>query len=190
MLDESATQNQLLDRASTIAHETAHMWFGDLVTMRWFNDVWMKEVFANFMAGEDREPVVSAGEPRAAVSARATIRRPTRSIARPARTRSGSRWRTSTTPASCTAPIIYQKAPIVMRQLETDRRRDRVPRRPARVSEDATRSATPPGSIWFGSSTRGRRRTSPPGAARGSRSAAGPSSRRRCGWMRGSAVGD
>ena len=26
------------------------MWFGDLVTMRWFNDVWMKEVFANLMA--------------------------------------------------------------------------------------------------------------------------------------------
>src|SRR5262245_50830327 len=35
MLDESATQNQLLNRASTIAHETAHMWFGDLVTMQW-----------------------------------------------------------------------------------------------------------------------------------------------------------
>ncbi len=50
MLDESATQNQLLGRASVISHETAHMWFGDLVTMRWFNDVWMKEVFANFMA--------------------------------------------------------------------------------------------------------------------------------------------
>jgi aminopeptidase N len=50
MLDESATQNQLLGRASVIAHETAHMWFGDLVTMRWFNDVWTKEVFANFMA--------------------------------------------------------------------------------------------------------------------------------------------
>jgi aminopeptidase N len=46
MLDESATQNQLLERASVIAHETSHMWFGDLVTMRWFNDVWMKEVFA------------------------------------------------------------------------------------------------------------------------------------------------
>jgi len=41
LLDESATQNQLLERASTIAHETAHMWFGDLVTMRWFDDVWM-----------------------------------------------------------------------------------------------------------------------------------------------------
>src|SRR5947199_10051195 len=52
LLDESATQNQYLGRASTISHETAHMWFGDLVTMRWFNDVWMKEVMANFMAGK------------------------------------------------------------------------------------------------------------------------------------------
>jgi len=43
MLEESATQNQQLERASTISHETAHMWFGDLVTMRWFSDVWMKE---------------------------------------------------------------------------------------------------------------------------------------------------
>ena len=56
LLDESATQNQLLDRASIIAHETAHMWFGDLVTMKWFDDVWMKEVFANFMAAKIVNP--------------------------------------------------------------------------------------------------------------------------------------
>jgi aminopeptidase N len=56
LLDESATQNQLLERASTISHETSHMWFGDLVTMRWFNDVWMKEVMANFMAAKIVNP--------------------------------------------------------------------------------------------------------------------------------------
>jgi aminopeptidase N len=56
LLDESATQTQKLDRASVIAHETSHMWFGDLVTMRWFNDVWMKEVFANFMAAKIVNP--------------------------------------------------------------------------------------------------------------------------------------
>lgn len=44
------TKDQLLARTNLISHETAHMWFGDLVTMQWFNDVWMKEVFANFMA--------------------------------------------------------------------------------------------------------------------------------------------
>src|SRR4030095_8133677 len=37
LLEQSATQTQLLGRASVIAHETSHMWFGDLVTMRWFN---------------------------------------------------------------------------------------------------------------------------------------------------------
>lgn len=49
-LDHNATQNQKLNRAKLIAHETAHMWFGDLVTMKWFDDVWLKEVFANFLA--------------------------------------------------------------------------------------------------------------------------------------------
>jgi len=44
------TKDQLIGRIGLISHETAHMWFGDLVTMQWFNDVWMKEVFANFMA--------------------------------------------------------------------------------------------------------------------------------------------
>ncbi|MFI1773025.1 M1 family aminopeptidase [Thalassobellus citreus] len=49
-LDNNATQNQELNRCHLIAHETAHMWFGDLVTMNWFDDVWLKEVFANFLA--------------------------------------------------------------------------------------------------------------------------------------------
>jgi aminopeptidase N len=49
-LDSSNTKNEELDRARVIAHETAHMWFGNLVTMKWFSDVWLKEVFANFMA--------------------------------------------------------------------------------------------------------------------------------------------
>lgn len=51
-LDQSATKSRELGRARLIAHETAHMWFGNLVTMEWFNDVWMKEVFANFMAAK------------------------------------------------------------------------------------------------------------------------------------------
>ena len=94
MLDESATQNQQLERASVISHETAHMWFGDLVTMRWFNDVWMKEVFANFMAAKIVNPSFPADQPRPAIPARATTRRPTTSTARRARTRSASRSRT------------------------------------------------------------------------------------------------
>ncbi|MCC3859852.1 M1 family metallopeptidase [Pseudemcibacter aquimaris] len=56
MLDENPSPNELLSRAALIAHETAHMWFGDMVTMDWFNDVWTKEVFANFFAAKAVNP--------------------------------------------------------------------------------------------------------------------------------------
>ncbi|MDD2424702.1 MAG: M1 family aminopeptidase [Bacteroidales bacterium] len=49
-LEKSATIAEKMARSKLIAHETAHMWFGDYVTMKWFNDVWIKEVFANWFA--------------------------------------------------------------------------------------------------------------------------------------------
>lgn len=49
-LGEQPTPDEEMNRLHLIAHETSHLWFGDLVTMRWFDDVWTKEVFANFMA--------------------------------------------------------------------------------------------------------------------------------------------
>ncbi|MCT9820080.1 aminopeptidase N [Microbacterium sp. W1N] len=45
----AATAAQREGRANTILHEMAHMWFGDLVTMRWWDDLWLKESFADYM---------------------------------------------------------------------------------------------------------------------------------------------
>ena len=52
LLDDSATEADRLRRADVIAHETAHMWFGGLATMTWFDDVWIKEVLATHTAAE------------------------------------------------------------------------------------------------------------------------------------------
>ena len=56
ILDEEPARTEALSRAALIAHETAHMWFGNLVTMEWFDDVWLKEVFAGFMADKITHP--------------------------------------------------------------------------------------------------------------------------------------
>lgn len=55
-LGEHPTTGEQLSRMSLIAHETAHMWFGDYVTMDWFDDVWTKEVFANYFASQMIRP--------------------------------------------------------------------------------------------------------------------------------------
>jgi aminopeptidase N len=51
-----ATDSQYQGRANTLMHEMAHMWFGDLVTMQWWDDLWLKESFADYMGtlGVDR----------------------------------------------------------------------------------------------------------------------------------------
>ncbi|GAB4050889.1 M1 family aminopeptidase [Spirosoma litoris] len=116
-LDNGATRDQRLARASVISHETAHMWFGDMVTMRWFNDVWLKEVFANFMA--DKITEVSSADanydlqfvvdhfPAAYAVDRTEGANP---IGQPLANLKEA--------GTLYGGIIYHKAPIMMRQLE------------------------------------------------------------------------
>lgn len=116
-LDKTATQNQQLRRAKLIAHETSHMWFGDLVTMKWFNDVWMKEVFANFMADKIMNPVypkinhnlsfMMSHYPSAYSEDRTKGTHPIRQSLDNLKN-AGTLY----------GRIIYNKAPIMMRQLE------------------------------------------------------------------------
>ncbi len=48
----AVTDTERESRANVIAHEMAHMWFGDLVTMRWWDDLWLSEAFAEYMGAE------------------------------------------------------------------------------------------------------------------------------------------
>jgi aminopeptidase N len=117
LLDESATENQMLNRATTIAHETSHMWFGDLVTMQWFNDVWMKEVFANFIAAK----IVNPAFPNVNHDLRFLVSHYPAAYAvdRTAGTHPIRQELANLDEAgSLYGNIIYDKAPIVMRQLE------------------------------------------------------------------------
>lgn len=116
-LDATSTKSQFISRANLISHETAHMWFGDLVSIKWFNDVWTKEVFANFMADKVSEHLNGKEEfdhkflidhfPAAYGIDRTIganpIRQPLDNL-----NEAGSLY----------GNIIYHKAPIMMRQLE------------------------------------------------------------------------
>lgn len=117
LLHPSASLDERISKASLIAHETAHMWFGNLVTMKWFDDVWLKEVFAGFMADKMMEEAfpevnhslqfVTSHFPRAMAVDRSKGTHPIRqelSNMKLAGTLYGA--------------IIYNKAPIVFEQLE------------------------------------------------------------------------
>ena len=116
-LEDNATVNQKMSRNSLIAHETAHMWFGNLVTMDWFNDVWLKEVFANFMAAKMVNPnfpeinhdlrFLQRHQPSAYGEDRTLGSHPIQ-----------QNLENLNQASLLYGRIIYQKAPVVMKQLE------------------------------------------------------------------------
>ncbi|MGM0503543.1 MAG: M1 family metallopeptidase [Bacteroidota bacterium] len=116
-LDESATLNDELSRANLIAHETAHMWFGDLVTMEWFSEVWLKEVFANFIA----DKIVNPQFPEINHDLNFLINHYPSSYSID-RTKGANpisqKLDNMKNAGTLYGPIIYHKAPIMMRHLE------------------------------------------------------------------------
>ena len=122
-LGPEPTPDEEMSRLNLIAHETAHMWFGDLVTMRWFDDVWTKEVFANFMADKiAREQFPEIDHDMAFVKAHYPLAlstdrtQGTHPIQQPLDNlnKAGLLY----------GNIIYHKAPIMMNKLEQDKGAD------------------------------------------------------------------
>lgn len=116
-LEGNPTQREQLDRANLIAHETAHMWFGDLVTMTWFDQVWLKEVYANFIADKITAPLFPGfNQDLLFLMAHYTD---AYSVDRTAGANPVNQQLDNLKDAgNLYGPIIYHKAPIVMAMLE------------------------------------------------------------------------
>jgi aminopeptidase N len=114
---ERPTTSQLLGRQATVFHEVAHQWFGDYVTMRWFDDLWLKEGFATYMAAKMQAALAPESTPWKTFYLR------NKPVAY------GTDATAGTTPVwqqldnleqakSNYGPIVYNKAPGVLRQLD------------------------------------------------------------------------
>ena len=113
---EAPTLPQRLRRDQTIYHEISHQWFGDDVTMRWFDDLWLKEGFATFMAARiqaDLQPESQAWTTFALQvkipAYRTDVTRGTRPLWQALGNLDAAK--------SNYGPIVYNKAPAVIKQL-------------------------------------------------------------------------
>jgi aminopeptidase N len=113
---ERPTFVQRLGREATIFHEVAHQWFGDLVTMRWFDDLWLKEGFASYMSAVMQDALDSSS------GAWKTFYLRTRPPAYAVDVTDGTTpiWQSLGNldqAKSAYGPIVYNKAPAILKQL-------------------------------------------------------------------------
>ncbi|HEU5218952.1 MAG TPA: M1 family aminopeptidase [Gemmatimonadales bacterium] len=113
---ERPTLPRRLGRFSTILHETAHQWFGDLVTMRWFDDLWLKEGFATYMGAKALDQLEPSSD------AWKTFYQSNKPVAYGVDQTTGTTplWQTMSNldkAKSAYGAIVYNKAPSVLKQL-------------------------------------------------------------------------
>lgn len=109
-----------LRRAQLLLHELSHQWFGDLLTMRWFDDLWLKEGFANFMAAKAADALLREQFPDTgawiafhalkAAAYRTDATAGTTAIRQPLANLASAK--------SAYGNIVYSKGPAVLRQAE------------------------------------------------------------------------
>jgi aminopeptidase N len=116
LFPDPPSRPELLRRAQLIFHETSHQWFGNLVTMRWFDDLWLKEGFANFMAAKAAAAIVPELEPWSAFHALKTGAY--RTDATPGTTALRQPLANLSAAKSAYGSIVYAKGPAVLRQAE------------------------------------------------------------------------
>jgi aminopeptidase N len=116
LFDHPPTDGELVRRSTLIYHELSHQWFGNLVTMRWFDDLWLKEGFATFVGHQ----ALAVLEPERRSWLRFLQRVKPRAYevdATPGTTPVWQELQNLADAKSAYGAIVYNKAPAVLREL-------------------------------------------------------------------------